>query len=61
LTAYPKFRLPNLYRTAGIPEKSASKVIKKLLGEGLLYLQQEAAERKPALYSFEPLMRLVGV
>lgn len=58
---YPKFRLPNLYRTAGIPEKSASKFIKKLLDEGLLYLQQEAAGRKPALYSFEPLMRLVRV
>ncbi|SDC90169.1 Fic family protein [Niabella drilacis] len=58
---YPKFRLPNLYRTAGIPEKSASTFIKKLLDEGLLYLQQEAAGRKSALYSFEPLMRLVRV
>lgn len=58
---YPKFRLPNLYRTTGIPEKSASKFIKRLLDEDLLYLQQEAAGRKPALYSFEPLMQLVRV
>ncbi|MGJ7030645.1 Fic family protein [Niabella hirudinis] len=44
-----------------VSETLASKFIKKLLDEGLLYLQQEAAGRKPALYSFEPLMWLVRV
>ncbi|WP_018630653.1 hypothetical protein [Niabella aurantiaca] len=47
---YPKFRLPNLYRTAGIPEKSSSKGIKKLLEEGLPYLQQGAGAQISPLF-----------
>lgn len=58
---YPRFRLPSLYKTIGMPEKSASKFVKKLVDENLLYLQEEASGRKPAVYSFEPLMQLVRV
>lgn len=61
LFTYPKFRLPTMYKTVGIPEKSAAKFVKKLVDENLLFLQQEAAGRKPAVYSFEPLMRLVRI
>lgn len=61
LFTYPRFRLPNMYKTVGIPEKSAANFVKKLVDENLLFLQQEAAGRKPAIYSFEPLMRLVRI
>ncbi|MFT4204267.1 MAG: Fic family protein [Chitinophagaceae bacterium] len=58
---YPKFRIPNMSLEVEIPEKSAAKIIKKLLDENIVLLQQEAAGRKPAIYSFEPLMQLVRV
>lgn len=57
----PVFRNNRFTATSGIPAPSANKFTKKLLDEGLIILKQEAAGRRPALYSFEPLMRLVRV
>lgn len=59
--ANPIFRNNKFTNKAGIPVQSATKYTKKLLDEGLIVVKQEASGRRPALYSFEPLMRLVRV
>jgi len=58
---YPRFRMPNFTAITGIPNNSAAKFIKLLLQENFIKLITPAAGRKPALYSFEPLMQLVRV
>ena len=44
-----------------IPYSTASNFARKLLKEGYLLEKEKAVGRKSALYSFEPLMRLVRV
>jgi len=58
---YPVFRNNKFVSTTKIPNTTAVLIIRKLVDNGYLVLKEEAAERRPALYSFEPLMRLVRV
>lgn len=55
----PVFR--NNKFTSEIPTATAASITRKLLENGYLEQKQEASGRRPALYSFEPLMRIVRV
>lgn len=57
----PVFRNNRFVSHTKIPVPTAAVMIKKLVENGYLVLKEEAAGRRPALYSFEPLMRLVRV
>jgi Fic family protein len=57
----PVFRNSRFTSNSGIPAPTAAKFTRKLLERGLIVTKQEASGRRPALYSFEPLMRLVRV
>lgn len=57
----PVFRNNRFTNHSGIPGSTAGKFTKTLLEEGLLVTVEEPSGRRPALYSFEPLMRLVRV
>lgn len=59
--ANPVFRNNKFTSTSGIPPASAARFTRVLLDEGLIVTREEAAGRRPALYSFEPLMELVRV
>lgn len=55
----PVFR--NNKFTSGIPTATAASITKKLLENGYLEQKQEASGRRAALFSFEPLMKIVRV
>lgn len=57
----PVFRNNNFTSKSGIPQATAQRFTRILAEEGLINLIEESSGRKPALYSFEPLMRLVRV
>jgi Fic family protein len=57
----PVFRNNKFTNTSGIPTVVAKRFTRILLEQHLIVQRQEAAGRRPALYSFEPLMRLVRV
>jgi Fic family protein len=57
----PVFRNIKFTTSSGIPAGTAAAFTKKLLNTGYLVSKQDAAGRRPALYSFEPLMELVRV
>ncbi len=57
----PVFRNNKFVSTTKIPPATATGVIKKLMEKGYLLQKEESAGRRPALYSFEPLIRLVRV
>jgi Fic family protein len=57
----PVFRNNKFTFTTGIPTATAASITKKLMENGYLEQKQEASGRRPALYSFEPLMRIVQV
>lgn len=57
----PVFRNSKFTSGAGIPGPTAAKFTKKLIDAGYLVMKAESAGRRPALYSFEPLMRLVRI
>ena len=57
----PVFRNNKFTANAGIPPATAAGITKKLLEHGYLIQKEEASGRRPALYSFEPLMKLVRV
>lgn len=57
----PVFRNNKFTSNSGIPAPTAAKFTKRLLEKGLLTTKEQAAGRRPALYSFEPLMKLVRV
>ena len=57
----PLFRNSKFTSSSGIPGPTAAKFTRKLLESGLIITKQEASGRRSALYSFEPLMRLVRV
>lgn len=59
--AHPVFRNNKFVSTTQIPVPTAAVIVKKLIDNGYLVQKEEAAGRRPALYSFEPLMRLVRV
>lgn len=58
---YPVFRNNKFVSTTKIPNATAVLIIRRLLENGYLVLREEAAGRRAAMYSFEPLMRLVRV
>ena len=57
----PVFRNNRFVSSTKIPVPTAAIMVKKLVENGYLLQKEEAAGRRPALYSFEPLMRLVRV
>lgn len=57
----PVFKNSRFTSNSGIPAPTAAKFTRKLLDRGLIVTKQEASGRRPALYSFEPLMKLVRV
>lgn len=58
---YPVFRNNKFPKVAGIPPATASGITKKLLDRGFLTQKEEASGSRAALYSFEPLMKIVRV
>lgn len=58
---YPVFRNNKLVKSTEIPNATAMSIVKKLVEHGYLKVREEASGRRAALYSFEPLMRLVRV
>lgn len=57
----PMFRNSNFTTKSGIPGASAARFSRVLLEKNLIVTLEEASGRRPALYSFEPLMKLVRV
>ncbi len=57
----PVFRNNRFTSSSGIPSASAARFTRVLIENGLLHTVEEASGRRPAMYSFEPLMRLVRV
>ena len=58
---YPIFRNNRFTSKSGIPGPTAARFTRILLEKELLRTLEESAGRRPALYSFEPLLRLVRV
>lgn len=57
----PIFRNNNFTSKSGIPAPTASRFTRVLLEKELIFTLEESSGRRPALYSFEPLMELVRV
>lgn len=57
----PVFRNSKFTNNSGIPSSSAARFTRILLENELIVLLEEPSGRRPALYKFEPLMRLVRV
>lgn len=57
----PVFRNNRFTSASGIPGPTAARFSRALAEKGLLRVIEEPAGRRPALYSFEPLMQLVRV
>lgn len=57
----PVFRNNKFTASSGIPTATAARFTRAMLDSGMLVTIEEAAGRRPALYSFEPLMNLVRV
>jgi Fic family protein len=57
----PVFRNNKFTTNSGISTATAARFTRALLENNLLTLREEASGRRPALYSFEPLMKLVRV
>lgn len=57
----PVFRNNKFTTHSGIPAASAARFTRVLIEKGLLRTIEESSGRRPALYSFEPLMKLVRV
>ncbi len=57
----PVFRNNRFTSQSAIPTTTASRFTRMLLQENIITTVEEASGRKPALYSFEPLMELVRV
>jgi Fic family protein len=57
----PVFRNNKFTTHSGIPTASAARFTRALLEKILILTLEEASGRRPALYSFEPLMELVRV
>jgi Fic family protein len=58
---YPVFRNNKFVSNTKIPNATALLVIRKLVEHQYLVVKEEAAGRRAALYSFEPLLKLVRV
>jgi Fic family protein len=58
---HPVFRNNKFTTNSGIPAASAARFTRVLLEKNLIVTSEEASGRRPALYSFEPLMKLLRV
>lgn len=58
---YPIFRNNRFTSKSGIPGPTAARFARILLDKELLRTLEESSGRRPALYSFEPLLKLVRV
>lgn len=57
----PVFRNNKFTKHSGIPSSSAARFTRVLLEKNLLTTVEEPSGRRPAMYIFEPLMRMVRV
>src|SRR5690606_39636308 len=57
----PVFRNNKFTSNAGIPAPTAAKISRMMVEKGLLETLEESSGRRPALYAFEPLLKLVRV
>ena len=57
----PVFRNNKFTSNSGISSATAARFTRTLLDEDIIRTVEEASGRRPALYSFEPLMKLVRV
>lgn len=57
----PIFRNNRFTSKSGIPAPTAARFTRMLLDKGLLSTLEESSGRRPALYAFEPLLKLVRV
>lgn len=57
----PVFRNNKFTTHSGIPTATAARFTRAMLEKGIIRTVEEASGRKPALYSFEPLMNLVRI
>lgn len=57
----PIFRNNKFTSSSGIPPATAARFTRTMLDEGIIKTLEEASGRRPALYSFEPLLNLVRV
>jgi Fic family protein len=57
----PVFRNNKFTTHAGIPSASAARFTRIMLDKNIIVTVEEASGRRPAMYSFEPLMNLVRV
>ena len=57
----PVFRNNKFTTNSGISAATAARFTRELLENNLIVTMEEASGRRPALYSFEPLMKLVRV
>ena len=57
----PVFRNNKFTSNSGIPAATAARFTRAMLEKGIIQTIEDASGRKPALYSFEPLMSLVRV
>jgi Uncharacterized conserved protein len=58
---YPIFRNNKFTSKSGIPAPSAARFTRILLEKDLIKVIEEPSGRRPALYAFEPLLKLVRV
>jgi len=58
---YPIFRANKFGKHSGIPPATAARFTRVLVDSGLITPREEASGRRAALYSFEPLLRLIRV
>lgn len=58
---YPIFRNNRFTSKSGIPGPTAARFTRILLDKELIRTLEESSGRRPALYSFEPLLKLVRV
>lgn len=57
----PVFRNNKFTSQSGIPTATAARFTRSMLDNDVIVTVEEASGRKPALYSFEPLLKLVRV
>ena len=57
----PIFKNSAFTNKSGIPKQAAAKITKELEKNGLLNVLQEASGSRSAMYSFEPLLKIVRV
>ena len=55
----PVFQVPKISRQTEIPQATIGKFIRRLLDAELINIRQQGSGRRPALYAFEPLLKLV--